>query len=83
MLERVAPIKKERIMETPPPSWYDVKMRAMHPRVFAAYVTMLSCPVFFVCRPSHCVANRRCKSYAVVLPPLETSAVKCVHSHMQ
>ena len=32
----MSPIKKDRIIETPPPSWYDVKIRAMHPRVFAA-----------------------------------------------
>lgn len=50
---RDPPIKKDRIIATPPPSWYDVNIRAMHPRVFAAYVAMLSCPVSFVCTQMH------------------------------
>lgn len=44
-----APSRKARIMDMPPPSWYDVNILAVQPRLFAAYVTMLSCPVFLVC----------------------------------
>lgn len=47
-----SPIMKPRIMAMPPPSWWDVNILAMQPRLFAMYVTLLSCPVFFACSPA-------------------------------
>ena len=42
-----------RIMDMPPPSWCEVKMRARHPKKLAADVALLSWPVPPLCTSDH------------------------------